>query len=237
MRTRTVLIALALTLLPWAFCTVVAAPPPVDSQSPKHYSPSLPTVPGQLIPNAAVKRPPVLRRYAGSFQLDGRREKIEEQYIADECKWGVVWQILCGQIERPVVDFEKEIVLVGIIGDENDVSLDTTLGERGELELIEMGTLVGYSAPTTDDQRQTTSQRDLAFHHQGRASTKVRGSSFPASNGSQHRFWDHLVAVHFTSCRVTLAWPLSVPQTAPTVVPCLQRLLCAASRRESPSIK
>jgi hypothetical protein len=95
------------------------------------------------------KSVPVLRRYANFFTLDGRREKIPEQFIADDRSWAELWQILHGEMERPKVDFKKEVVLVGVTGDENRLSIETRLDEGGNLRMKVLSTLVGYVNPTT----------------------------------------------------------------------------------------
>src|SRR4051812_19287683 len=90
------------------------------------------------------KRVDVLRRFTGGFPADGRQERLPRDVIADERTWGEFWQTLCGEKVRPEVDFETEIILVGLISDENDLFLESRIDGNGNVHSLTMATLVGY---------------------------------------------------------------------------------------------
>lgn len=91
----------------------------------------------------------VLRRFASDFKLDGRKERIPDRFISDERRWAEVWQILHGEMDRPKVDFKQEIVLVGVIGDSNRMSIEAWLKKNGDLEVGTMATLMHESQPAS----------------------------------------------------------------------------------------
>jgi hypothetical protein len=89
----------------------------------------------------------VLRRIQGGFPLDGREKRLpHDDFIADKRSWGVLWQALDNK-RLPEVDFEHEIVLIAVITDENELTLDAHLDDRGNVEVVGMATLVGYPHP------------------------------------------------------------------------------------------
>jgi len=113
----------------------LSAEPPAASRSSR-----------ELQPKTRVE---VLRRIQGGFSVDGREKRLpRDGFIADERAWGVLWQTLTDDKLLPAVDFEHEIVLMVFISDENDLSLDATTDDQGNVRVMAMATCVGYVNPT-----------------------------------------------------------------------------------------
>jgi hypothetical protein len=94
------------------------------------------------------KSVPVIRRHAGTFQLSTLDERLSDSVIANERRWGEVWQAVCGDTVRPDVDFKTEIVLVAINHDENYISSEPLLKGDGDLEVRNSVTLMRCPFPT-----------------------------------------------------------------------------------------
>lgn len=69
--------------------------------------------------------------------------------VTNKGDWAKIWQAARGREALPKVDFEKELVLVSVGGDPNEITIVPTLDKKRDLQVYVMKTLVHYRNPST----------------------------------------------------------------------------------------
>jgi hypothetical protein len=90
------------------------------------------------------KQIPVLRKWDGKIKDETlRKASPVTGYVANEKEFAKLWQAWRpDDKEVPKIDFEKEIVLVGVASGPNDVRLIPQLDEKGDLQVLARASLV-----------------------------------------------------------------------------------------------
>jgi hypothetical protein len=88
----------------------------------------------------------------GEIRLALRRQAPPEGFIANEKAWAKLWMAYRGNDELPKIDFDKQMILVVVSGDPNNIVYDPRgliLNKRGDLSVFYYTTLMGFTNPET----------------------------------------------------------------------------------------
>ena len=77
--------------------------------------------------------------------MDGESNELLNDFIADAKSLADVWKAWRPTEDVPAVDFSKEIILVGIASGPNNVGVQASLDDKGDLQFEVRSTLVGGS--------------------------------------------------------------------------------------------
>lgn len=94
------------------------------------------------------QRPVALQRiWNGEVKIELRAEAPEGGYIASQPVWEKFWKAYRGEAPVPEVDFERELVLVGVNKDPNTIGIQAKLDEKGDLTVTYSTTLMFVQDP------------------------------------------------------------------------------------------
>ena len=90
------------------------------------------------------KAVPVLQKWDGVVKDEAlRKSSPMTGYVANEKAFAKLWKDWRPDEKEPKVDFEKEIVLVGVASGPNRVTLQPFLNDKGDLTVHSRSTLIG----------------------------------------------------------------------------------------------
>jgi len=107
---------------------------------------------GRSLGQSGEKLIKVEKIWGGEFKLELRQQAPPNGFIADEKAWAKLWRAYRGNDELPKIDFDKQMVLVGVVESPNGIgySPDTLkLNEEGDLNVSMPSTLIYYPNPET----------------------------------------------------------------------------------------
>ena len=89
--------------------------------------------------------------WGGEIKLE-LRDQAPPGFVANEETWAKLWRAYRGNEELPKIDFDKQMILVGVGADPNAIGYDPDsliLDEDGDLKVSYIQTLKGYQNPET----------------------------------------------------------------------------------------
>jgi hypothetical protein len=98
---------------------------------------------------AAGKAVKIEKTWDGEIALELRKQAPADGYIANEEDFAKLWKAYRGDAELPKVDFTKQIILVAVNSDPNQLGITATLDNDGDLKIAVMSTLRAYIDPKT----------------------------------------------------------------------------------------
>ena len=107
---------------------------------------------GRSLGQSGEKLIKVEKEWYGEIKLELRPQAPPNGFIADEKAWTQLWRAYRGNDELPKIDFDKQMILVGVGEDPNGIgySPDTLiLNEKRDLKVSMVATLVYYPNPET----------------------------------------------------------------------------------------
>jgi hypothetical protein len=90
----------------------------------------------------------VKRTWNGTVEMELRKEAPESDFVADNDSWAKLWKAYRGE-DPPEVDFDKELILVAVNRDPNQISIRPEVDGKGDLRVIAVSTLIGFTDPKT----------------------------------------------------------------------------------------
>jgi hypothetical protein len=92
---------------------------------------------------------PVERSWSGKIPIVKRDNLTAvKRPVTKKGDWEKIWQAARGREALPMVDFEKELVLVSVGSDPNEITIVPTLDKKRDLQVYVMKTLVYYRNPS-----------------------------------------------------------------------------------------
>lgn len=91
----------------------------------------------------------LLETWRGEVKLELRKQAPHSGFITDTESWEKLWKAYRGDEKVPPVDFTEHLILVGVNRDPNQIGAVAKLGEKGDLKVAYMGTLIGFVDPKT----------------------------------------------------------------------------------------
>jgi hypothetical protein len=96
----------------------------------------------------------VEKAWGGEIKLELRQQAPPplNHFIADEKAWAKLWKAYRGNEELPKIDFDKQMIVVHVGDDPNEIGYlpdGLILDEEGDLKVSLFTTLVGYINPKT----------------------------------------------------------------------------------------
>jgi hypothetical protein len=70
-------------------------------------------------------------------------------YIADKDAWAKFWKLYRGEEKLPEVDFKKDLIVVVVNQNPNDISIILEANDKGDLEVSYASTKIKFMNPTT----------------------------------------------------------------------------------------
>lgn len=87
------------------------------------------------------------KSWGGLMKIELRNEA--PRCIADKDAWAKFWKVHRGEENLPEVDFKKELILVVVNKDPNDISIRLEVDDKGDLTVDRESTKVKFMNPTT----------------------------------------------------------------------------------------
>jgi hypothetical protein len=91
----------------------------------------------------------VERTWKGTVEIALRKEAPERDFVADNDTWAKLWRAYRGEGNMPEVDFDKELILVAVNRDPNEISIRPEVDGKGDLRVIAQSTDIGFIDPKT----------------------------------------------------------------------------------------
>jgi hypothetical protein len=124
------------------------------------------TLPGFLITSLAGEKPKpvkVEKTWLGQVKSELRKEVPNQViikagkkdqgyvlgYVADKDTWAKLWKTYRCEKEMPWIDFDKELVLVAVNSDPNQISIWPEVDDKGDLSSLTPTTLLLFTDPKT----------------------------------------------------------------------------------------
>ena len=90
------------------------------------------------------------KSWKGQVPLERRKEAPPTGYVANRGAWEKLWKAYRSAEAVPALDFQKELVLVAVNSDPNDLTLwGSQLDAKGDLRVQYFTTQVAYLKPTS----------------------------------------------------------------------------------------
>jgi hypothetical protein len=89
------------------------------------------------------------RLWNGEISIELRSQAPEGGYIVSQQEWEKLWKAYRGNAPVPEVDFTKELVLVGVNKDPNNIGVQAKLDDKGDLKVTYTTTLMFIQDPKT----------------------------------------------------------------------------------------
>jgi len=107
---------------------------------------------GRSLGQSGGKLIKVEKAWEGEIKLELRQQAPPNGFITNEKAWAKLWGAYRGNDELPKIDFDKQMILVGVGKDPNSIGYDPdrlTLNEEGDLKVVYGGTDMLYPNPKT----------------------------------------------------------------------------------------
>jgi hypothetical protein len=102
---------------------------------------------GRSLGQSGGKLVKVEKVWGGEIKLELRQQAPPNGLVVDEKAWAKLWMAYRGNEELLKIDFNKQMILVSVGDDLNDIGYDPNsliLDEEGDLKVSFIQTLVGY---------------------------------------------------------------------------------------------
>src|SRR5215510_512457 len=106
-------------------------------------SPNLPC--GFSLAQSRGKLIKVEKVWDGEIKFELLQQLPQKGVIANEKAWAELWRAYRGDDELPKIDFDKQMILVGVHSDPNDIGYDPKgliLNENGDLNVRSVSTII-----------------------------------------------------------------------------------------------
>ena len=106
--------------------------------------------PGAPFASGADGEPVALgKTWDGEVKIALRDRAPGDGYVADKAAWEKLWKSYQPDAKVPEIDFAKELVLVAVNRDPNQISISATLDAGGNLTVRHASTKIGFPNPET----------------------------------------------------------------------------------------
>lgn len=104
---------------------------------------------GQTVGEGKTTYAPVLVTWEGIIGLEQRNEMPANQCITDQAAWKKLWELWRPKEAAPLVNFTDAVVLIGVTGTPNKVSIGAVIDAEGNLVNRTLSTLIGGESQKT----------------------------------------------------------------------------------------
>lgn len=91
----------------------------------------------------------IVKTWEGEVRRELRKEAPQKSYIVNNDAWAKLWKAYRGEETLPKVDFDKEMILVAVNTDPNQIEIHAAVDDRGDMKITYASTLVGFIRPET----------------------------------------------------------------------------------------
>jgi hypothetical protein len=110
------------------------------------------TLPACLGLSRAEEKPKPVKAektWDGKVNIELRKEAPKKGHIADKDAWAKLWKVYRREEKLPEVDFEKELILVAVNSDPNQIFICPEVDDKGDLKVLYARTAIRFINPTT----------------------------------------------------------------------------------------